>query len=100
VETFHRRHGHANVPRNYRDEHDTPVGEWVAKQRQLAKAGKLAAPRLKRLGALGVVGESRLDIRLAACENGPSPETESRPETKSRPAPERRPAPESRRRAN
>jgi len=67
VETFHKRYGHAVVPRNYRDEFGTPVGEWVVKQRQLAKAGQLPAPRQKRLATLGVIAfeDGLSDGRLA-----------------------------------
>lgn len=56
---YHAQEGNCRVPALYKDKDGYALGEWVDRQRQLKKKGKLAPDRIKRLDALGFEWEAQ-----------------------------------------
>lgn len=55
LQAFFRQNGHSNVPSNYKDDHDTDLTNWVAKQRQIYAQKRMTKDRVERLNSVQFV---------------------------------------------
>lgn len=56
---WHARHGHLDIPHTMAGGARNPLGQWIVRQRQYRRAGKLAQDRIERLDAIGMIWEHR-----------------------------------------
>ncbi|GAA5070413.1 DEAD/DEAH box helicase [Streptomyces similanensis] len=56
---WHREHGHLDIPHTGADGTHDPLGQWIVRQRQYRRAGKLSKDRIRRLDAIGMIWEHR-----------------------------------------
>ncbi|KAJ1452320.1 helicase-associated [Pelagophyceae sp. CCMP2097] len=61
LQTYHAAHGDCAVPSNFATADGTKLGQWVNKQREAYKAGKLSPDRVERLVAVAFVWDVQAD---------------------------------------